>query len=86
MNDINKELYVKCPHCKNVILIMSNEMNCRIFRHGIYKKTGFQMNPHSSKLVCDNAIFKNEIYGCGKPFKLLYLNRYNYFTQICDYI
>ena len=26
-----------CPHCLNDITVYKNDLNCRIFRHGIYK-------------------------------------------------
>ena len=37
---------VLCPHCGDSILI--EQINCRIFRHAVYKTTGEQMDPHTS--------------------------------------
>lgn len=79
-------IVIDCPHCKNTVLIYRNEINCAIFRHGIIKETGGQMNPHSSKTICDELFKNNKIYGCGKPFKLLKENKNNYKVEICDYI
>jgi hypothetical protein len=45
---------------------------CKVgFRHGIFKKDGKQIPPHSSKAECDKWVERGEIYGCGKPFKVV---------------
>lgn len=79
-------LLFNCPHCNDIIIIFENELNCRIFRHGVYKHNYQQINPHLSKDQCDKII--NDIYGCGKPFKIIddlnTINKYN--IVICDYI
>ena len=76
--------YVECPHCLCLIEIV--KINCAIFRHGIYKKNGKQINPHLDKDSCDNLVLNNLIYGCGKPFKI-FLNENNIWqAEICDYI
>ena len=31
-----------------------------------------QIDPHACKEICDNLVKNNEIYGCGKPFKLFW--------------
>lgn len=74
------ENYVQCPHCSGTILIMTNEINCQIFRHGVFKN-GNQLGPHTSKEECDRVFRENEIFGCGKPF------RFDGKTiSICEYI
>jgi hypothetical protein len=78
-------LIFECPHCKEYIIVSNNEINCSIFRHGIYKKTFYQVNPHSPKNICDELKKADVIYGCGKPFKLSKIDD-NYFADICDYI
>jgi hypothetical protein len=87
MSEINNDnlvnIIVQCPHCNNYILI--EKLNCKIFRHGILKKNGIQINPHASKNVCDSYVNNNEIYGCGKPFLLIEENN-TYIAKICDYI
>lgn len=32
-------LTIKCPHCQGYVIIKKNEINCRIFRHGVVIKT-----------------------------------------------
>lgn len=84
-DDIKKFIpfYIKCPHCYDFIFI--EELNCSIFRHGVMKIDNKQIDPHSSKEVCDNLFNKCEIYGCGKPFRIELINNI-YRTVICDYI
>ena len=70
-----------CPHCQQVIYVANTEINCKIFRHGIYKHDYRQINPHETKERCEQLIKEDLIYGCGKPF---------YFdgttAKVCDYI
>jgi hypothetical protein len=61
---------------------MIDEINCRIFRHGVYKASGEQLPPHSTKAECDEAFEKGLIYGCGKPFMLDPSGN----AIVCDYI
>lgn len=74
---------VICPHCKESIII--EEINCAIFRHAVLKINNQQINPHSSKDICDSLIEKKLIYGCGKPFQLI-KNNNKLEAVICDYI
>mgnify|MGYP000002831721 CR=1 FL=1 len=74
---------VICPHCDNLIEIL--QLNCQIFRHGVYKKDYKQMNPHAPKNVCDNVVEKGLIYGCGKPFRVIKKEHASE-AVICDYI
>lgn len=57
---------LKCPHCGITIEVVA--LNCGIFRCGIYKKTGVQIDPHLSKEECDKI---KDIWGCGKPFQYI---------------
>jgi hypothetical protein len=70
---------VICPHCGDQILI--EQLNCRIFRHGVLRETGQQIPPHSDKSVCDELVNKKLIFGCGKPFMVT-----NNIAVACDYI
>jgi hypothetical protein len=72
-------LIIKCPHCNDWVII--EEINCKIFRHGVYKSNFSQINPHLRKEECDDLIEKNSILGCGKPFKIE-----NSIAVICEYI
>ena len=78
------EQIVICPHCSQLIII--NELNCGIFRHATLKTTGEQIDPHSTKEVCENYIKTNEIYGCGKPFQIVMSQEGVLEIQICEYI
>jgi hypothetical protein len=75
---------IECPHCKYYVEII--EINCAIFRHGTFKNTGQQINPHSSKSDCDRFVETNIIYGCGKPFRVVKNNEGILEAHICDYI
>jgi len=79
----NNEWIVICPHCNEFVII--NELNCCIFRHGILKNTGEQMNPHASKQECDDLKKNNLIFGCGKPFQIVFHSE-KLVVEICDYI
>lgn len=74
---------IKCPHCSNFIII--EKINCGIFRHGIMKNNGIQINSHLDKNSCEELVNQDLIYGCGKPFQIIENNNI-YKVQICDYI
>ena len=78
------EFIIKCPHCSEEIVI--EQINCGIFRHGIFKSTLQQIPPHSPKIDCDRFISENLIYGCGKPFEIKKGVENNYEITICEYI
>jgi hypothetical protein len=78
------ELIVECPHCKEPVII--EKLNCHIFRHGIIKQTGQQMDPHAPKNVCDDFFQKGLIFGCGKPFKIIKKEDGKHVSEICEYI
>lgn len=72
-----------CPHCNEFIIIA--QLNCGIFRHGVFKNSGKQVHPHASKAECDEYAQQGLIYGCGKPFCIT-LNNNNFEITCCDYI
>lgn len=76
----------ECPHCKQMILVQKNELNCCIFRHGVFKNSGEPIHPHLSKSICDKLYETGMIYGCGKPFRVQSDTSGNLQTIICDYI
>jgi hypothetical protein len=78
-----EEPIIICPHCNEFIII--KRINCGIFRHGILKHNRKQINPHSTKELCESYIRENKIYGCGKPFRVI-LNKNQFKVEICDYI
>ena len=68
---------MNCPHCN--ITIEIEQINCAIFRCGIYKHNGQQISPHLPKEQCDQL--KDKIWVCSKPFKYE-----NGTLVICDYV
>lgn len=73
-----------CPHCGLLVLIA--QVNCAVFRHGIFISNGEQIPPHLSKNECDNLIENKLVYGCAKPFRLIKDQSCNWIGEICDYI
>ena len=76
-------MIVECPHCNDPVFIES--INCGIFRHAVFKTTNEPINPHSSKLICDELLSNNYVYGCTKPFKM-FINDGKFIVKKCDYI
>jgi hypothetical protein len=92
-HELSNDIVVSCPHCREFIII--EKLNCSIFRHGMFKQSGKQINPHSTKELCEFYINKGLIYGCGKPFTVVRrdTNKTNtnnsnpeFYTVVCDYI
>jgi hypothetical protein len=83
MSETDIQPVLECPHCKNYIII--EKINCAIFRHGVLKENGQQIDPHSVKELCEYYVNNNLIYGCGKPFKIILKNGI-FETEICGYI
>ena len=63
-------ILIQCPHCMQYMELIKNEINCAIYRHGMFKINGDQIDPHTPKDICDKLVENNLIYGCGKPFQL----------------
>ena len=49
-------MIIKCPHCDSEILIEEKDINCGIFVHAVMKKSGKQVNPHSSQTLLNKLI------------------------------
>jgi len=73
-----------CPHCQTPILI--EKLNCGIFRHAVFKKTGKQIGPHSTKEKCERLSQSDLIWGCGKPFQIITTSENKLEIKVCDYI
>lgn len=87
INEQNEETIVfQCPHCYDFIHVKVPEINCTIFRHGVYKHNYEQINPHESKENCDRLYENKEIYGCGRPFRIIKLDNHLFKVEICGYI
>jgi hypothetical protein len=78
------ELIVVCPHCS--VLVLIEQLNCCVFRHGIIIESGKQIDPHAPKELCDFYALRNKIYGCGKPFKIIRDEKDKMVAVICGYI
>ena len=76
-------IYVECPHCGSLIEI--TQINCGIFRHGVFKQSKEQLNPHAPEKVCQKVFDDGLIDGCGKSFKLEE-NIKGYIAVKCPYI
>lgn len=76
----------KCPQCNEIVEVEQNQVNCCIFRHGIFEVNGSQQQipPHSSKQQCDKFVEDGLLEGCGKPFRFVFGSP-NY-VEKCDYI
>ena len=82
-------IIITCPHCNCMIEVI--ELNCKIFRCGIYKSNFEQIDPHLNKEECDKLYTSGSIYGCSKPFMVIVKineedNITEYESVICDYI
>lgn len=81
---------VECPHCKDIVLI--EQINCAIFRHGAFRDTMEQIPPHATEQQCSEWQRRNLIFGCGKPFRLVAKEKKDdptevaYTAVICEYI
>ena len=76
---------INCPHCDQIIQVFKHELNCKIFRHGIYKDSLEQIDPHLPKEKCEQLSKNNLIYGCSKPFQIIFENK-KIVVEKCDYI
>lgn len=67
--DKNSQSYTfQCPHCNILLQVMKNQINCKIFRHAIYKSNYTQIPPHSTQQTCEELFNSGKVYGCAKPF------------------
>jgi len=71
----------ECPHCAGTVTVEAKQLNCKIFRHAIFKADGKQVPPHASRANCEMWVEKNLVWGCGKPFRFDGKN-----ATKCDYI
>lgn len=74
---------ITCPHCSEPVEIL--QINCRIFRHAVYKETMRQLSPHASREKCERLLEQKMVYGCAKPFILQEING-EMIAEKCDYI
>lgn len=83
INDNKEEMFrFNCPHCEVILEVLKKDINCSIFRHGVFKNNWLLIPPHSSKEQINKWIEMDEMIGCGKPFKLTINGK----LSICEYI
>lgn len=70
-----------CPYCGIGVVVMKNELACRIFRCGLLKSNGTQIPPHANKKDCDKLRETDSVYGCARPFIIR-----DEYVEPCDYI
>ena len=78
-------LTFECPHCECYVQVSRNSTNCCIFRHAVYKHNFSQINPHAPKTLCDNLVETSQVFGCAKPFRIIF-NVAGFAVEPCDYI
>jgi len=76
--------YFNCPHCSRDVVVLKTELNCQIFRCGIYKHNYQQVDPHLQKIYCDKLVAEDKVFGCCKPFEII-RSRDKYYVVKCDY-
>jgi len=68
--DSKQDIVGHCEWCSTWFIVLANQINCGIFRHGVYKKNLNQpMNPHAPQKECETLVAAGKIYGCGKPLR-----------------
>ncbi|CAM9461670.1 unnamed protein product, partial [Ectocarpus fasciculatus] len=64
------DIFINCPHCDNIIVVAKRAIRCGIFRHGVFKSNGRPIKPHGSQEYSEDLLQKDQIYGCGQPFRI----------------
>lgn len=64
-------LFFECPWCSGMFEVAESEVNCGIFRHGINRTTGRQLDPHLTLAAYEDLSLSGNIYGgCGRPIRV----------------
>lgn len=74
-----------CPHCQGTVVVDPQELNCRIFRHGVFRTTGEPIHPHAPREECERLVAAGAIFGCGGPFRVERTAEGEH-AVVCDYI
>jgi hypothetical protein len=89
----DENLLFKCPWCDNddfLVHTTRRSISCTIYRHGVFKKNHFQIQPHLTEEKCKTLIENEEIYGCAKPIRIIIVKDTKteelvYYFQKCEY-
>lgn len=76
---------VRCPGCGGVVEVKKGQVNCAIFRHGVFKD-GSQVPPHSTEAQIKMFRAVNIMEGCGAPFKLIDDGKEGKIAITCGYV
>lgn len=57
-----------CPHCELLVQVQRNEINCRIFRHGVFISNQIPIPPHATQAQCHAFAVSPDVVGCCRPF------------------
>lgn len=60
---------VTCPWCDGLVVV--EELRCGIFRHGAFRDTGLQIDPHASQAQIEQWAAEGRLVGCGRPFRVV---------------
>ena len=80
------KLIFQCPNCLDFVIVFKSDLNCKIFRHAVYKNNHQQINPHTPEPVCKQLFSLGKVFGCAKPFKIIQISDNTYEVQSCEYI
>lgn len=79
-------MYVfECPHCSHLVQVSKADLNCRVFRHAVYKKNGRPINPHASEQQCKELVSSGKVHGCAGPFRIVDREA-RLFAVACEYV
>jgi rRNA maturation protein Nop10 len=73
-----------CPQCGELTEVAVPDLNCHIFRHGVYKANLEPIPPHHPKEECDKLVAEELVYGCCKPFRIV--SGDPPLVEVCEYI
>lgn len=70
-----------CPHCATLFEVTPADMNCRIFRHAVFRHSGHFVPPHASRAQCRAWVKHHQVWGCGGPLRYT-----GSAFEACDYL
>lgn len=89
VTQVDNFYFFYCPHCLGGVQVQTDQVACRIFRHGAYRlPDNPPIGPHTSKEECDRLVETNAITGCAKPFLFVFdpTGGTKHYVEKCGYI
>jgi hypothetical protein len=74
--------HYQCPHCELWIQVRREDLNCKIFRHGVFIDSGKPIDPHASKGDVESQ--SHNILGCGGPH-MIYNDTGKWYVRACSW-